>query len=306
LNVRAGPGTEYPAIGGLPAGQSAQVTGKNPEGTWWQIVYPPESGGRGWVSADAKYSTASNAGGVPVVEVPLLPTYTPTSTGTPTPIPTATPTPTLIPSATPIPAKPTIYTFTADRYTINAGESVTLHWDLANAKVAYLLYDSVQEGVVAPGNKTVSPASTTVYTLLARNDAGDTTAQLTITVNAPPPPVTHSTGLLDIPQTWPADLDEGVVGAGTASDIWFEAVTAAERYVTPRNGATMAKVGTTAVGRSDCAAAPLSASRIHVNDLPEGTYVCVRTNQGRYSEFRVNAPIGPSPGTLKIGYTTWE
>ena len=119
-------------------------------------------------------------------------------------------------------------------------------------------------------------------------------------------PKTHSTGLLTISQTWTADLDEGEVGAGADSDIWFQAATATERYITPRNGATIAKVGTTSVGLGGCMEAPLSSSRININDLPEGTYVCVRTNLGRYSQFRVNEPVGPSPGTLNIGYTTWE
>ena len=117
---------------------------------------------------------------------------------------------------------------------------------------------------------------------------------------------TYSTGPLTISQTWTADLDEGKVGAGADSDIWFEAETATERYITPRNGATIAKVGTTSVGLEGCMEARLSSSRININDLPEGTYVCVRTNLGRYSQFRVNEPVGPSPGTLNIGYTTWE
>jgi hypothetical protein len=107
---------------------------------------------------------------------------------------------------------------------------------------------------------------------------------MTIIVSRKSTPKTHSTGPLAISQTWTADLDEGEVGAGADSDIWFQAVTATERYITPRNGATIAKVGT----------------------LPEGTYVCVRTNLGRYSQFRVNEPVGPSPGTLNIGYTTRE
>lgn len=183
LNIRTGPGAEYPVIGGLPAGQSSQITGKNPEGTWWQIIYPSNSDGRGWISASDKYSAAKNTEGVPVVEVPPLPTDIPTSTATPTATPTSTPTATATSSATPQPPKPVIYSFTADRYTINAGESVTLHWDLANAQAAYLRYDGVEEGVVAPGHKTLSPATTTVYTLAARNEAGETTAQLTINVN---------------------------------------------------------------------------------------------------------------------------
>ena len=130
--------------------------------------------------------------------------------------------------------------------------------------------------------------------------------RISVSRQSTPTPKTHSTGLLTIPQTWTADLDEGKVGAGTDSDIWFQAATATERYITPRNGATIAKVGTTSVGLEGCRKAPLSASRININALPEGTYVCVRTNLGRYSQFRVNEPVGPSPGTLNIGYTTWE
>jgi hypothetical protein len=116
----------------------------------------------------------------------------------------------------------------------------------------------------------------------------------------------HSRGDLDIPQTWTADLDEGVVGGLTGADIWFEAVTATERYVTPRNGAKIAIAGTTQAGRDGCAAASLSTSKININDLPAGTYVCVLTSQGRYSQFLITAPVGPSPGTLSIVYTTWE
>jgi hypothetical protein len=91
---------------------------------------------------------------------------------------------------TPRPLKPTIYNFTADRYTITTGESVALRWDLAGANVVYLRYNGVEEGIVVPGNKTVSPAKTTVYTLVARNDAGETAAQLIITVNPATPTLT--------------------------------------------------------------------------------------------------------------------
>jgi len=129
---------------------------------------------------------------------------------------------------------------------------------------------------------------------------------LTTPETTPEPPTTYATGFLEIPQTWQADLDEGVVGSGPGADIWFEAETATARYVTPLHGASIAIVGNTPVGRDGCAQAALYAARVHVDGLQEGTYVCVRTNEGRYSQFRVNAPIGPSPGTLMIGFTTWE
>jgi hypothetical protein len=143
-----------------------------------------------------------------------------------------------------------------------------------------------------------------VYTLIAHNAAGETTAQVTITVN-PGAPTTHATGALDIPQTYEADLDNGTIGSSGA-DIWFEAVSATSRYVTPRNGAKIVKVGTGGISRDICASASVSSSKININNLPSGTYVCVRTNEGRVSGFRVNATVGASPGTLKIGFTTWN
>jgi beta-lactam-binding protein with PASTA domain len=117
--------------------------------------------------------------------------------------------------------------------------------------------------------------------------------------------VTRSRGSLSIPQTWTVDLDDGKVGARQEADIWFEAVTATERYLTPQNRSLIAVVRQR-IAPEVCAQATLSAARIPIRDLPQSTYVCVRTNQGRFSAFRVNEAVGPSPGTLKISYVTWN
>ncbi len=138
------------------------------------------------------------------------PTHTPTPTGTPTPTATSTPTNTSVPpTTTPVSTntpKPTdtpepeptpiIHHFTADRTTINAGESVLLSWDLSEAEAAYLRYDGYEEGVISPGSKTVSPTKTTVYTLVARNDGGEAIVEVTITVNGSPPAPTSTPTLL--------------------------------------------------------------------------------------------------------------
>ncbi|MFQ3567740.1 MAG: PA14 domain-containing protein [Aggregatilineales bacterium] len=46
--IRSGPGTEFNRLGTLPAGQSAQVIGRNANNTWWQINF---NGIIGWSSA---------------------------------------------------------------------------------------------------------------------------------------------------------------------------------------------------------------------------------------------------------------
>ena len=46
VNVRSGPGTNYPQVGRLQAGESYVITGKNPTGDWWQFDFNGQSG---WV-----------------------------------------------------------------------------------------------------------------------------------------------------------------------------------------------------------------------------------------------------------------
>jgi PKD repeat protein len=74
LNVRTGPGLDYPVVGLLPVGQSAEVTGVSSDGLWWQIYFPAAASGRGWVSA--YYVTVQNTAGVPVVQAPPPPAPT--------------------------------------------------------------------------------------------------------------------------------------------------------------------------------------------------------------------------------------
>jgi uncharacterized protein YraI len=46
VNVRSGPGTEYPKIGSLDAGKTVKITGKNDAGDWYQFQLGEENG---WV-----------------------------------------------------------------------------------------------------------------------------------------------------------------------------------------------------------------------------------------------------------------
>jgi uncharacterized protein YgiM (DUF1202 family) len=95
VNVREGPGVAYPAVGYLAEGQLATVTGISADARWLQIIYPPLSDKRGWVSR--RYVTAADLTRMPVVEAPpLVLPPTPTPTPTPTMVPTRAPTPVAI------------------------------------------------------------------------------------------------------------------------------------------------------------------------------------------------------------------
>ena len=64
LNVRGGPGTDHPVVGGLSRGDVVEVVGKNAAADWLQITYPKAAGGRAWV-AGAFVDGFGDVAGVP-------------------------------------------------------------------------------------------------------------------------------------------------------------------------------------------------------------------------------------------------
>ncbi len=71
--LRSGPTLEFPVYGVAPTGSRAEVLGQSEDGDWWTVRLPTSlaSDGIGWVPK--LYTSASNAGNVPVVKSPKLP-----------------------------------------------------------------------------------------------------------------------------------------------------------------------------------------------------------------------------------------
>ena len=155
-----------------------------------------------------------------------MPTATHTSQPTATPAATATPEPTNTPKPK---EKPEIHSFSASQTTIAAGQSVQLSWDLSDAEAAFLRYNGREEGVIAPGSKTVSPTENTVYTLVAKNDGGETTSKVTVTVSGAVPMAPTAAPL-------PAATDTPAPVAVAAQNASPTATpTATGRYARPRS-----------------------------------------------------------------------
>ncbi len=104
INVRSGPGTDYPKVGVLLNREQVPALGATPGGSWIQIIYPGVEGGTAWV-----YAPLVRLDGIlPIVEPPPTPTplVTPTIDPTlaaqfivdipPTRLPTFTPPPPLV------------------------------------------------------------------------------------------------------------------------------------------------------------------------------------------------------------------
>jgi hypothetical protein len=118
------------------------------------------------------------------------------------------------------------------------------------------------------------------------------------------PPVTYSTGPAVVPQTYQVNFDNGNVG-GAGADLWFQAVTHAEKYLTPINGASIAVGDRSNRGRDGCRVASFTTARVPLAAVPVGSYICMKTNQGRISQFRLNGITGLAVKNLEMGYTTW-
>lgn len=115
--------------------------------------------------------------------------------------------------------------------------------------------------------------------------------------------VTLSTGGLKVRLSQTFDLDRGVVGQSQGADIWLEARTAKDVYLSPRNGAAMSVSGGRNRGRDGCLKGRYSTGKVPLAKLQVGTYICVKTSEKRISEFRINGKPG---SVLSLGYTTWK
>ena len=80
LNLRAGPGTEYPVVGGLAQEAEIQVVGRLADGSWLQVE--TDQGQPAWMTGLDKYITVDEQllAKAPVVEAPPPPVATVTPT----------------------------------------------------------------------------------------------------------------------------------------------------------------------------------------------------------------------------------
>lgn len=70
VNVRTGPGTEYPSVGLAPLGTEGEIVGVSEDGKWWVAAVDAAPNGQGWVAA--AYIEATNTDSVPVIPAPPL------------------------------------------------------------------------------------------------------------------------------------------------------------------------------------------------------------------------------------------
>jgi hypothetical protein len=270
-----------------------------------------------------------------VTDTPAPPTNTlpPPATETPAP-PTVTPTPVCTDLATFI-SDVTV----PDNTYFAPSQSFTKTWRLKNIgtctwTTSYaLVFDSGNimsgpasqnlAGSVPPGANfdisvvLTSPASNGTHrgnwklrndrgTIFGLSGGGPFYVQIIVGPTPTTGPTTYKLAKFYVRQTFHADLDSGTE-TSTGADFWFEAVSAAERYITPQNGALFAMTSSGPDDYNVCKSAALSSSKINLNTFPVGSFMCYKTSEGRYGrfEFESMGDVGGFP-TLNLDMRTWN
>ncbi|MGJ8529561.1 SH3 domain-containing protein [Maritalea sp.] len=306
LNVRSGPGASFGVLDTLTPGENVEVN-ECAENGWCYIEH---EGPDGWVSSTYLQPTSGGGGsssdpdcGFSFTMTPSGPSLSIKCGDTEVATPPITPTPT----PPPLGNVACFYTganFTGSEFchgpaTLNTLDG-TFNDNIASVKLhgtakAKLCRNANMSGIC----KTYVNSKSNLPNAI-RNKASSVRVFTNI---APVPvvPVTHSTGPINLKQTFSANLDNGNVG-GAGTDIWYRAVNPAQKYIKPINGAKIAVGNKSNRGYAGCKTESFSSNQVSIWSIPVGSYVCMKTNKGRISQFRVNGYAGT---TMKIGYTTW-
>lgn len=185
----------------------------------------------------------------------------------------------------------------------------------SRALLLLVLCCAVAVGVAACDTieETTTTAAADTTTLAPTTTAAPAPAATTTTA-APAPAATTTTAAPGpvaqdkvVKGTWSWDIDTDTDGSSPGADLWWEQVSATERYLVPKNGAEFALLsGATfeSLDLSDLQAATYSTDRLSASDtgavIDAGSIVAVHTTEGSYAKLLVTGfqPL-ESPPRLK-------
>lgn len=142
-----------------------------------------------------------------------------------------------------------------------------------------------------------------VRIIVANQATVSPTANPSITVT--PTPGAQAAGPATLLPGDQIDLDSNSVNGSGADAAYQLNAGDGKHYLQPQGSATLGLYGGFRPNQTDCQATNLGASPINVQDLAIGTYLCYRTDQGRYGYARLT---GFDTGTarLNLDIFTWQ
>jgi hypothetical protein len=77
----------------------------------------------------------------------------------------------------------------------------------------------------------------------------------------------------------------------------------AQIYFRPVHGAEISRCG--GAGLNAATGAKYARRRLRVDDLPSGSHICIRTNEGRYGQLTINKLTKPPLDSIELTYLVW-
>jgi hypothetical protein len=185
-------------------------------------------------------------------------------------------------------SKPVVESFDASSTEIITGQSVTLQWNVTGVSSVSIIPGIGT--VSSSGTRTVSPNTTTKYTLLANNLFGSASGSQTITVREPPPSIDNFS------------FDMGSIFAGQSAILSWNVAGATSVSISPEIG-TVSSTGTKSVTPGSTTTYTLTAS----NSVGNATASAIVTVSE--SSAPLILTFSSSPDSIKAGESstlTWE
>lgn len=296
LNVRSGPGASYNVVDVLYSGEVVKVT-KCVSNGWCYIEH---SGPDGWVSSNYLKPATDITGGSPDPSCSIHFTIGPDGPSLSIICGDRT-----FPPVSSARNQACFYvgpSFSGSSFCSGIDRLNSLSSTFDNRISSVKLYDSAKVRLCRDANldgycRTVT-SDTALLGALINNRAS---SLLVFTGAWPIVPEIYSSGSINLQQSYTANLDNGAIG-WVGADIWYRAILPVSKSISPRNGALLALGDGSNRGFAGCNAEHFTSTPIPLEDIPVGTYVCVKTDLGRISQFRFNSYAAT---TMKLGYTTW-
>jgi len=124
-------------------------------------------------------------------------------------------------------------------------------------------------------------------------------------------PVIHKKGTLSLWQTYPVDLDRGVItNSNVPYDLYFYAFNflGDQMGLSAQNGATISAPSQQRGYFGCLSAAPVMDWGVPLPTLATGTFLCYKTKQNRIGELQILS-VNYNPGTssqIRFSFKTWD
>jgi hypothetical protein len=212
----------------------------------------------------------------------------------------------VVPVAAPLP-KPTISSFTAAPSSVVVGGATTLSWAVNGATSLAI---SPDVGAVAGTRVTVSPTTTTTYTLTAKNSGGTVTKKTTVTVTPPAPVIAAFTASpATITQGASTALNWSIDGAATVSispaigvvlgsSLTVQPSATTDYVLTATNAGGTVSQTVTVIVNAPIPAPVIRSFAVSPASIPRGSVATLAWVVSGAGALSITADTGASPGVV--------